>query len=60
MNERKLFSADFEPQHATVSSQYFLINGEAFIGTGRVSLYSVVARQTGQPPIILVHRLDTD
>lgn len=60
VNERKLFSADFEPQRATVSSQYFLINGEAFIGTGRVSLYSVVARQTGQPPIILVHRLDTD
>lgn len=58
--ERKILDANAPTQHASVSSQTFELQAEAFIGTGRVSLYSVVARNAGSKPLVLLHRVDTD
>ena len=57
---RNLFGAGFDPATITVSSEYFLLQAQAFIGTGRVALYSVVRRRSGTSPVTLSRRVDTD
>lgn len=58
--DRKLFEADTDLGSASVTSNTFELQAEAFIGTGRVSLYSVVARSAGAKPQVLLHRVDTE
>lgn len=58
--QRKLFPPDFDPAVLTVSSDYFEIQSQALIGTGRAALYSVVHRRAGGPPVTVWRRLDTD
>ena len=42
-------------------SQFFLMTGEAFIGSGRVRLYSVLMRPSpGADPIVITKSLDTE
>ncbi len=57
---QNLFGAGFDPDTITVNSEYFLIQAQAFIGTGRVALYSVVQRRSGSAPTTLSRRVDTD
>lgn len=57
---RNLFGAGFDPATITVNGEYFLLQAQAFIGTGRVALYSVVRRRSGTSPVTLSRRVDTD
>lgn len=44
-----------------VTSQYFLMEGQAFIGSGRVALYSVLMRPSaGAAPVVITRSLDTE
>lgn len=51
------FGAESPP--ISVSSQYFLLRSEAFIGSSRVALYSFYYRPTNGAPIVLGRSTDT-
>lgn len=53
-------SADATADMLGVSTEYFLMKVTAFIGSGRVSLYSVVLRRDSAPPIVISRSLDTE
>lgn len=52
--------ADVGADLVGVSSQYFLMRAEAFIGSGRVGLYSVLLRPASGVPIVILRSLDTE
>lgn len=54
--------ADLKPEtQITVSSRYFGLQAEVFIGSGRVALYSVYIRpERNADPIVIAHSTDAD
>ncbi|MGH8456119.1 MAG: type II secretion system minor pseudopilin GspK [Stenotrophobium sp.] len=44
----------------SVTSSYFLLKAEAFIGSGRVALYSFYYRPAQGPPVVLGHSTDSE
>lgn len=52
--------ASTKPEMLSVNTSYFLMFGEAFIGSGRVALYSVMLRSPSAPPIVISRSLDTE
>ena len=52
--------ATTKPDMLSVNTSYFLMFGEAFIGSGRVALYSVMQRPQNGPPIVISRSLDTE
>ncbi|MEK6805281.1 MAG: type II secretion system minor pseudopilin GspK [Pseudomonadota bacterium] len=52
------FSADFDPDLASVSSEYFQLRAGVFIGSSRVSLYSSIHRPRQGPLVVLTHSTD--
>lgn len=46
--------------HITVSSQYFQIQGEVFVGSSRVALYSLIRRPEAGAPLVLAHSADVE
>ena len=60
LQKRGALSADATPDMTSTSTEYFLMKATAFIGSGRVSLYSVVRRPPSGPPIVIARSLDTE
>ena len=52
--------ADVTADLVSAKTSYFLMVAEAFIGSGRVALYSVVLRPSSGTPIIISRSLDTE
>lgn len=52
--------ADVTSDMVDVKSQFFLAITEAFIGSGRAALYSVVQRAASGPPLVIARSLDTE
>lgn len=46
--------------YITVSSQYFQIQGEVFVGSSRVALYSLIRRPETGAPLVLAHSADAE
>jgi len=46
--------------YITVSSQYFQIQGEVFVGSSRVALYSLIRRPESGAPLVLAHSADVE
>ena len=44
----------------TVSSDYFQIQGEVFVGSSRVALYSLIRRPESGAPLVLAHSADAE
>ncbi|MDR3415840.1 MAG: type II secretion system minor pseudopilin GspK [Nevskia sp.] len=44
----------------SVTSQYFGLHAEVFIGSGRLALYSVMVRQGGGVPYVLTHSTNSE
>jgi len=44
----------------SVVSQYFELQAEIAVGSGRVALYSVIFRPTGGTPVVIAHSTDTE
>lgn len=57
---RNIFGADVTADRIAVSSHYFQIQGEVFVGSSRVSLYSLIQRPGQGPPVVLAHSADAD
>lgn len=56
-NQQSAFDANSPPQ--TVKSQFFMLQAEAFIGSGRVALYSFYYRPSSGAPVVLGRSTDT-
>ena len=56
-SQQAAFDANSPPQ--TVNSQFFMLHAEAFIGTGRVALYSFYYRPSSGAPVVLGRSTDT-
>ena len=41
-------------------SQYFQIQGEVFVGSSRVALYSLIQRQENKAPVVLAHSAEAE
>lgn len=54
------FPADVTPEMVDVRSDYFLASTEAFIGSGRAALYSVIQRAGSGAPRVIARSLDTE
>lgn len=52
--------ADVKAEMVDVKSQYFLMTNEAFIGSGRAALYSVIQRAGSGAPQVISRSLDTE
>ena len=52
--------ADVTPGMVSVTTQFFLMRTEAFIGSGRVALYSVFQRVGNGAPLVIARSLDTE
>lgn len=52
--------ADVTADLVSAKTSYFLMVAEAFIGSGRVALYSVVLRPSSGSPIVISRSLDTE
>lgn len=52
--------ADVTPDLVDTRSSFFLMKATAFIGSGRVALYSVVRRPASGTPIVIARSLDTE
>ncbi len=52
--------ADVTPDLVDVKTQFFLLSAEAFIGSGRVALYSVIQRAGSGAPQVIARSLDTE
>lgn len=46
--------------HVTWKSNYFLVQGEVFVGSSRVALYSLIHRPDNGPPVVLAHSAEAD
>lgn len=44
----------------TWKSDYFLVQGEVFVGSSRVALYSLIHRPDNGPPVVLAHSAEAD
>jgi general secretion pathway protein K len=55
-----IYGADVRPDHISVNSRYFQIQGEAFVGSSRVALYSLIHRPQNGAPLVLAHSADAD
>lgn len=44
----------------TWRSQYFQIQGEVFVGSSRVALYSLIQRQESKTPVVLAHSAEAE
>ncbi|MBI3171994.1 MAG: general secretion pathway protein GspK, partial [Hydrocarboniphaga effusa] len=44
----------------SVSSKYFLLQGEVFVGSSRVALYSLILRPDPGTPVVLAHSADSE
>jgi general secretion pathway protein K len=44
----------------TWRSQYFQIQGEVFVGSSRVALYSLIQRQENKAPVVLAHSAEAE
>jgi general secretion pathway protein K len=51
---------DVTPDLVDVKTQFFLMRAEAFIGSGRVALYSVLQRAGSGAPLVIARSLDTE
>lgn len=52
--------ADVTPDLIDVKTQFFLMTTEAFIGSGRTALYSVIQRAGSGAPQVIARSLDTE
>jgi len=52
--------ADVKAEMVDVRSQYFQVTTEAFIGSGRAALYSVIQRAGSGAPQVIARSLDTE
>jgi len=52
--------ADVTPDLISVDTKFFLMTTEAFIGSGRVALYSVIQRAGSGAPQVIARSLDTE
>lgn len=52
--------ADVTAELVDVRTQYFLMTTEAFIGSGRAALYSVIQRAGSGAPIVIARSLDSE
>jgi general secretion pathway protein K len=52
--------ADVTADMVSAKTSYFLMVAEAFIGSGRVALYSVMLRPSSGSPIVISRSLDTE
>ena len=52
--------ADVTPDLIDVKTRYFLMKTEAFIGSGRAALYSVIQRAGSGAPQVIARSLDTE
>ena len=52
--------ADVTKEMVDVKTQFFLMTTEAFIGSGRVALYSVIQRAGSGAPRVIARSLDTE
>lgn len=52
--------ADVTPDLIDVKTQFFLMTTEAFIGSGRAALYSVIQRPASGAPQVIARSLDTE
>jgi general secretion pathway protein K len=46
--------------HIAVASEYFQIQGEVFVGSSRVALYSLIRRPGTGAPVVLAHSADAE
>lgn len=51
---------DAKPQHLAFASRYFQIQGEVFVGSSRVALYSLIHRPDPGTPKVLAHSADAE
>lgn len=57
-DEEPLAGRAIEPRLLSVSTEYFLVNGEVRVGNGRVRLYSLISRAPDGTPRLLAHSKD--
>lgn len=55
-----ILPADVTAELIDVKSQFFLASTEAFIGSGRAALYSVIQRASSGAPQVIARSLDTE
>jgi len=60
LQTKGVLPADVTPEMVDVRSQYFLMAAEAFIGSGRAALYSVIQRAGSGEPLVIARSLDTE
>lgn len=53
-------SAELRNDHVSAESAFFRVEGEAFIGSSRVALYSLIHRDKTKPPKVLSFSTDGD
>lgn len=56
--EERLAGRSVDPARLSVSTQYFLLDGEIRVGNGRVKLYSLIFRAPDGTPQLLAHSKD--
>jgi len=52
--------ASVKPDQVSVNTEFFLMKAAAFIGSGRVTLYSVIRRPSSGQPQVISRSLDTE
>jgi general secretion pathway protein K len=55
-----ILGPDAKATHLAVGTSYFQIQGEVFVGSGRVALYSLIHRPDPGTPTVLAHSADAD
>ena len=57
---RDYMGPDTRPDQLAFASTYFQIQGEVFVGSSRVALYSLIHRPDPGPPTVLAHSADAE
>jgi len=60
LQTKGVLAADVTPELVDVRTEFFQMRGEAFIGSGRVALYSVFQRAGSGAPRVIARSLDTE
>ncbi len=60
LQTKGVLPADVTADLVDVRTQFFLMSAEAFIGSGRVALYSVIQRAGSGAPQVIARSLDTE
>jgi general secretion pathway protein K len=55
-----LWGNDVKKDQLTWKSEFFQIQGEVFVGSSRVALYSLIQRQEGKTPVVLAHSAEAE